>query len=172
MSEVDVRSLRATISGGTASFDVVPLVPSMLDAIRWSGSPTHLEHVRGQLDRVASGEVVYLAVLADGVPVAKGVIDFTVSDGAGELGELATHPELEGLGLASRLIAALEASGLERGVRSFQLGFEHGHERAQRLYEHLGYTIVGESSASWEAERPDGSRYLHVARVVDLRKDV
>lgn len=84
--------------------------------------------------------------------------------------QLATHPRLEGLGLATRLIHELEWRAVERGVRRLRLGVELDNKRARQLYEHLGYREIGQSEASWQAEAPDGSRYLYTTTVTEMEK--
>jgi ribosomal protein S18 acetylase RimI-like enzyme len=145
--------LRSAIVGGGATLEVSPLEAGAIHEITWSGSRSHLGNVARQLQRVDTGEVVYLIVRADGLPVAKGGIDFAKEAGAGTIWQLATHPGLEGIGLATRLIAELEQRALERGVRRLRLAVELDDVRARRLYEHLGYRSIGESDASWSRQR-------------------
>jgi hypothetical protein len=45
------------------------------------------------------------------------------------------------------------------------------HER-RRLYERLGYHAIGQSEVSWEAEAPDGSRFLYTTTVTEMAKDL
>ncbi len=90
--------------------------------------------------------------------------------GAGAIWQLATHPRLQNLGLATALIGELEARAAERGITNLRLGVEPENQRARRLYEHLGYRTVGESEASWEAERTDGSRFIYTTRIVEMSK--
>lgn len=167
----DYDELRASILDGTVRLDVAPLSPDEIQDIAWSGSRAHLENVARQLRRVESGEVEYLVVRVAGRrPVAKGGIDFAKEPDAGTIWQIATHPRLEGLGLATRLIDALEAASRRRGVPRVQLAVEVGNDRALRLYEHLGYEPIGESTASWEAEAHDGSRFLHTTRLAEMAK--
>jgi ribosomal protein S18 acetylase RimI-like enzyme len=85
---------------------------------------------------------------------------------------VATHPQLEGLGLATRLMEELEKRARRRGAHRVNLGVEIGNDRARRLYEHLGYEPIGESEASWEAEAQDGSRFLYTTRLMEMTKVV
>jgi ribosomal protein S18 acetylase RimI-like enzyme len=172
MTAIDFDQLREAIASGAARIEVTPLVSDHIEEIAWSGSRSHLENVAVQLQRVDTGEVAYLAVRADGHAVAKGGIDFAKEPGAGTIWQLATHPQLEGIGLATRLIHNLESRALERGVNRFRLGVERDNARARRLYEHLGYHEMGESDASWEAEAADGSRFLYTAKLTEMVKVV
>jgi ribosomal protein S18 acetylase RimI-like enzyme len=167
----DIDALRASILGGSARLEVVPLRPDDLDLIAWSGGPTHLEHVRRELGRVEAGEVDYLAVRVGGVLVAKGGIDFAAEAGAGTIWQVATHPRLQGLGLATCLIGALEARALRRGVHRLRLAVEVDNPRARRLYERLGYESIGESETAWEADAEDGSRFLYRTRLTEMAKE-
>jgi hypothetical protein len=115
--------------------------------------------------------VDYLAVRAGGVLVAKGGIDFAAEAGAGTIWQLATHPRLEGLGLATRLIGELEACALRRGVHRLRLGVEVDNPRARQLYERLGYEPIGESETAWEADAEDGSRFLYRTRLTEMAKE-
>jgi ribosomal protein S18 acetylase RimI-like enzyme len=171
VATVDYEVLRRSVLDGTVMLDVTPLVVDEIELIAWSGGRVHLADVARQLRRVDSGEVEYLAVRATGGrPVAKGGIDFAKEPGAGTIWQVATHPRLEGLGLATRLMDELEARARRRAVRRVRLGVEVGNDRARRLYEHLGYERIGESQASWEAEAPDGSSFLYTTTLTEMVK--
>jgi ribosomal protein S18 acetylase RimI-like enzyme len=170
MGTIDYTALREAIASGNASVVVSPLHAEALDDIAWSGSSAHLENVARQLHRVATGGVVYLVGRADGHAVSKGGIDFEREPGTGTIWQVATHPRLEGLGLATLLIAALEQQAIDRGHHRLRLDVELDNPRARRLYEHLGYRRIGQSEASWEAEAPDGSRYHHSTTVTEMAK--
>ena len=166
----DYDKLRRRLTDGEARVEVRPLTSSHLASIAWSGSPTHIESVGRELERVRTGEVEYLAVFVDGLPVSKGGVDFAKEADAGTIWQLATHPRLEGLGLATTLIRELELRAARRGRTSLRLGVEPDNERALRLYEHLGYRSIGTSEASWEAERSDGSRFLYTTTLIEMSK--
>ena len=170
MTVVDYDALRAAIADNTASIEIAPLEVIDLAAIAWSGSRSHLDNVATQLQRVNIGEVEYLVLRADSHPVSTGGIDFAKESDAGTVFQLATQPRLEGLGLATRLIHALERRAVARGIERLRLAVELDNRRARRLYEHLGYREIGQSKASWQAEAPDGSRYLYTTTVTEMEK--
>lgn len=158
---------------GIGALEVDALVAADMAHLGWSGSPTHVRNVEGQLVRVHANEVAYLTVRApSGRPVAVGGIDFTLSSSAGTIWQLCTHPELRSLGLGSALITALEAEIADRGRPWARLSVERGNDAAQRLYERLGYDTVGTSTSSWVAEREDGTTYTHTASLIDMAKDL
>ena len=133
--------------------------------IGWSGSPSHLRNVALQLARRDRGVLEYLVVRVEAEPVCKGAIDYEEFEGAGEIMQLATRPDLEGRGYATRLIAGAERRIADRGLVEARLSVEPGNERAMRLYLHLGYEPVGEREVGWETD--DG---WYSTNVVDLRK--
>jgi ribosomal protein S18 acetylase RimI-like enzyme len=169
---VDVQVLRDSIRSGTVRLDATPLLAQEIESIGWSGTRMHLDNVLAQLQRAAAGEVDYLTLRAYGLPVAKAGIDLAKGRNAGVIWRLATHPQLQGLGLATRLIARLESTAVRRGVRRLRLGVEKENLRALRLYKHLGYQTIGESLASWMAESEDGSPFLYRTTCIEMVKDV
>ena len=172
VERVSYDDLRERLARGTAGISIDPLRAEDLPSIAWSGSAAHLENVAVQLERVASGAVDYLRVSADGHAVAKGGIDFEKEPGAGTIWQLATHPRLESLGLATRLMEELQARAAARGCRMVRLAVEPDNARALRLYGHLGYRSVGTSEAAWEAERSDGSRFLYRTTLTEMVKEL
>ncbi len=149
------------------------LTPADMPDIGWSGNPGHLRNVRQQLERVASGDVAYLAIRAgDGKPVAKGMIDYTSHPNAGTIEQLAVVPELQGQGLGSRLIAAAEDRIRTRGLHWAILGVDEENVRARRLYERLGYIEFGHEEASWEVQDEAGIVSMHYAHLAMLRRQL
>jgi ribosomal protein S18 acetylase RimI-like enzyme len=161
-----LRELLATQGPGVLTFG--KLEARDLPDIWWAGSPTHLRNVALKLEAAARGELDYLAARApDGTPVAKGYIDYATGEAEGTIGQLATRPELQGLGIATRLINAAEACIRERGRRWAVIGVEAGEDRTRRFYERLGYAAWTQQSASWETD--DGTYHTEI---VLLRKDL
>lgn len=138
-------------------FHVRPLTRDDLPSITWAGPPTHLRHVAAELDRVASGDVVYLAVCGQtDVPLAIGMVDFARRPSAGDLEQLVTMPAVRSLGLGSKLVRALEAAIRERGLTRAMLNVEGDNERALGLYERLGYRVMGREALEWDQENARG----------------
>lgn len=142
-----------------------------LDAISWSGSPSHIRSVRAALERARSGEVEYLAVRApNGFPVAKGGIDYAAHPGAGTLWQLATHPDLQSLGLGARLMSEAERRIRKQGLQWGLLGVEDDNLRARALYQRLGYEPWKREPDSWEYEDEWGNTRIYVTQLTVLRK--
>jgi ribosomal protein S18 acetylase RimI-like enzyme len=167
-----VSSVRDFIARkGTSELLVDELKPDDLQSIGWSGTPSHVRSVRDALDRVGFGEVEYLAVRApDGRPVSKGGIDYAAHQGAGTFWQLATHPDLQGLGLGTRLIEEGERRIRNRGVEWAVVGVEPSNPRARALYERLGYEPFGREHASWTTEDQRGRLVPYETEVELLRK--
>src|SRR5580698_2731440 len=168
--EVALEETHAMVSAhGAAALSVDDLTLDDLHVIAWSGNPKHIEAVQRELLRVPSGDVEYLAVRApQGRPVAKGMIDYAAFEGAGLLGQLATHPQLQSLGIGAHLMTAADGRIAARGHSVSMVGVEEGHDRAQSLYERMGFTAVERGTDSWEVQADDGTISTHHAQVIYL----
>ena len=167
----EVRSLIRR--NGLAALAVDDLRHDDLALLGWSGSPLHVESITAALARVPGGEVEYLVVRApDGVPIAKGGIEYADSHGPGKLYQLATHPELRGLGIGTHLVGALEARVRARGIESAWLGVELNNPRARALYKRLGYEPFAEEAGGWETEDSNGRRFWKETRMTLMRRSL
>jgi hypothetical protein len=87
-------------SEGAGALAIDDLRHEDLVQIEWSGTKAHVRAVAEALERVPSGDVEYLVVRAPtGEPIAKGGINYTAHPGAASLWQLATHPDLQSLGV-------------------------------------------------------------------------
>lgn len=144
-----------------------------LHAIRWAGNPSHIRTVAAMHVRQAVGELEYLAVRApDGVPISIGCVEYAIDQTSGDIGQLSTRSELQGLGLATRLISEAERRIRERGRRIATLGVDIADERARALYERLGYRVYGRAPDSWERFDDEGHPYVYETEVVRMRKEL
>lgn len=167
----DVRSLIRR--DGAAALAVDDLRHDDLALLAWSGSPLHIESITTALTRVPSGEVEYVVVRAPaGVPIAKGGIEHADPRGPGKLYQLATHPELQGLGIGTHLVGTLEARVRARGIESAWLGVELNNPRARALYERLGYQPFAEEAAGWESQDANGLRFWKETRMTLMRRSL
>ena len=102
---------------GAAALVVDDLRTTDLERIGWSSSPLHVHNVGQALARRDAGELDYLAARAPtGEPIAKGAVDHVDLRGPGKLWQLATHLALQGLGIGSALIRALETASSTVGT--------------------------------------------------------
>ena len=143
-----------------------------LSDISWSGSKTHIKNVAEKLEEVQKGEAEYLAVRnPEGKPIAITLINHTYDKVSSEIGQLSVHPDLQGQGLGTRLIAASENRIFEWGHRWAVMTVEVENDRARKLYERLGYREFGQDKASWTAEDKKGNEIVYHADLILLRKE-
>lgn len=137
----------------------------------WSGGPSHLRAVTGELVRAEAGEVDYLAICApSGVPIAIGGVDFIPFTDAGYLWQLAVHPILQRCGIGTLLVRALEDRIRARGRHRAELRYEE-HETGNRaFYERLGYTAYGTIPDGWDWQLPDGQTERYETTCVQMRR--
>lgn len=158
-------------AGRVGSLVVDDLRPDEVEAIAWSGSPRHLQSVAEALQRAAKGAVEYLVIRAPtGEPVATGGVDFEDERAPGKIWQVATHPELQSLGLGTRLIHELEERVRHRGFNKAWLAVEVSNPRGHRLYERLGYVEFGRETEGWEAQREDGGLFWYETDVILMER--
>lgn len=86
------------------------------------------------LERAESGEVILVALSADGDPAA-----YAILQPKGHLDMLYCHPDHAGKGLASALLAAIDGEALERGHTHITT---HASELARPVFERAGYVLL------------------------------
>lgn len=127
-----------------------------LPACAWTGLSK--QDFATALERANRGEIDYLAVCPpSGLPVAVGGIDYTLSAGAGTLYQLTVHGALHSCGIGTLLTGAAEQRIRARGLHRAELAVEQINQRAQALYERLGYVACGSRPQAWDEPADDGS---------------
>ncbi|WP_343880773.1 N-acetyltransferase [Rhodanobacter caeni] len=86
------------------------------------------------------------------------VVFFRKGSAVARLYSLATAAEARGKGVASALMAAVEAAARARGCRVLRLEVRADNLAAIHLYEHLGYRRIGHLAAYYD-DGADGWRY-------------
>jgi ribosomal protein S18 acetylase RimI-like enzyme len=145
------------------------LARSDIDALGWSGGPSHLVAVGRQLARVAAGEADYLvACPPSGLPVGTAGIDYAPVPGTGIIHQVAVHGALQSCGIGTLLMSAAEDRISARGCAEARLTVEHSNPRARALYERLGYVACGDEPGEWDEDGPDGTvtRYRTMCTVM------
>jgi ribosomal protein S18 acetylase RimI-like enzyme len=172
LDQAAIEGLRAMIrAGGARQLAVGDLRADEVAGLAWSGSPAHLRSVAAALQRAAQGLEDYLVVRAPhGEPVAKMRIDYTSEADTGVFSQLATMVPLQGLGIATILIAAGEQRVRARGLAFAALGVEDNNPRARHLYQRLGYQAAGRQHAAWETEDDAGVLRVYETTLTILRK--
>ena len=147
--------------GRQADGDAAGAVARLANTARRGGAPAPTDHegnVRGFLANSDS----FLAVAEDagavvGMALGMQALD---DDGAGpplpglcHVAMVFVHPQWWGRGIGKMLIRHLLAEGQDRGYERFQLWTHADNQRAQRLYEGLGFRRSGREKDDDFAER-------------------
>ncbi len=78
---------------------------------------------------------------------------------------LSVHEVLQGLGIGTRLIRALERRIVQSGRSTARIHVEHDNPRARMLYRRLGYREVGSTLDAWPVA--GGKTYVTVCTVME-----
>ena len=139
---------------------------------RWNTSIDRV--VEPTLRRQNAGEAVVLLALVEPWPVGHLLVDFVAlaSENAAHLWHMGVHDSVISRGIGSELIATAERMSAERGLRNSALEVETTNTDALRLYQRLGYAIVGERDEFWPEpdERSDLQEVGHPCWL--MRKDI
>ena len=107
-------------------------------------SSAYESHVRG--------ENIMLVAEVNHFPVGQVWIDLAKlqTDEIGILWALRVLPTLQNLGIGSALIRSAESILSSRGYKISELGVAKDNHDAKRLYERLGYQVVGDNIEEWD----------------------
>ena len=168
------------VSAPSAEQLVIPLVVRIrecaeadLPHLEWFGSFAHHREIFAEAyARQGRGENLMLVADARGFPVGQAWVDLQKrkAESVGVLWAVRVLPLLQGLGIGSILIRAAARRLRERGYRAAELGVEKDNAGARRLYERLGYQLVGELREGYGYTAPDGVAVRHVVDQWILRK--
>ena len=132
-----------------------------------------LAKMTGELERARQGVVDHLVVCTpEGLPVAKGAVNYDEKPGAGVIWTLSVRAELRSVGIGSVLIRAAEERIRARGLPCAVISAEEDNPRARTLYERLGYVAYGRELASWDQEADDGTIQRYETMCTAFRKDL
>jgi ribosomal protein S18 acetylase RimI-like enzyme len=134
-----------------------------LPKLEWFGLFTeHRELIRNAFERQRRGEIVMLQAVteANAFPIAQVWIDFERKRAAstGLLWALRVIECYQRMGIGTRLLRAAEAELRHRGYRCVEIGAERDNPDARRLYERLGYRVVGVDQHSYSYTTPWGEQ--------------
>lgn len=152
---------RHVLDRTTLTFEVVIRVvhESDLEGLEWYGLFwRHREIIQRTFDAQQRGSALMLMADLNGFPVGQVWIDFDRlgDEGTAVLWAVRVYPFLQNTGLGGRLLRAAERVACARGFVRAEIGVEHDNPGARRLYERLGYRVVGQSTSEFTFTRPDG----------------
>lgn len=115
-----------------------------LAALEWFGLfPRQV--IESTFESVQRGQAIMLVVEVNRTPSGQLWIDLTRKelDSTGFLWAIRVFPCLQNLGIGTRLVGAAEQILRDQGFRYAELTAEMDNLGAKRLYERLGYCVVG-----------------------------
>jgi len=131
-----------------------------LPDLEWFGRfARYRQHFAEQFERQLRGENAMLIAEANGFPVGRLSVDLAKrrQEATGVLWSFEVLPPLRSLGIGSHLIAMAEGMLRERDYRIAEIGAGKDNPDARRLYQRLGYRVVGDNFEEWDVTAPDGS---------------
>jgi ribosomal protein S18 acetylase RimI-like enzyme len=125
-----------------------------------------------QYERHEKGENVILVAELNGFPIGRLWVDLEKrrQDSTGVLWAFAVLPPLQNLGIGTRLMTAAEGVLRSQGFRIAEIGAEKDNPGARRLYERLGYRVIGDNLEEWDVTTPEGKVIHEVADEWILQK--
>src|SRR5262249_52694321 len=130
-----------------------------LPKLEWFGLHHHSRELIGAAwERTGGGGVVMLGADPGGFPARQVSVDVETkaAGSVGILWALRVSRCVQNLGIGTRLVRAAEGLVRQRGFAAAELGVDKTNPAARRLYERLGYAVVGEEQDSWEYLTPGG----------------
>lgn len=130
-----------------------------LFALEWFGLfSEHRRIIHEAFARQERGDNLMLIADVKGWPAGQVWIDFTKKhrQQAALLWAVRVFPGMQRVGIGARLIAAAERAARMRGFHHVELGVERTNAGPRRLYERLGYRVVGTECEAYEYVTPNG----------------
>jgi ribosomal protein S18 acetylase RimI-like enzyme len=158
---VTLRLARDALTGDSFSIALEVVIRACreedLPALEWFGLfAAHRPLIRRVWQQHLRGEALMLVAQVNGETSGQLWIAFDDRDGetVAEIWAVRVLPCLQRRGVGARMIAVAEALLRERGLRRVELAVETDNPDARRLYERLGYVLLGTTLAS----DPPGAR--------------
>lgn len=134
-----------------------PAVEADLPALEWEGEYRHFRNLyrRAYSDSLRGQRLLFVAELEQDI-IGQVFVQLQTghrspaSDGSmGYLYALRVRPAHRGHGIGTRLIEEAERSLVGRGYRRVLIAVSVENDGARRLYDRLGYRVVGEDPGDW-----------------------
>jgi len=144
-------------------------VEADLPALEWEGQYRRFRRVyRHAYSESRKGRRLLLVAEFGGLVVGQVFVQFTGLqqgvDGASRTAYMhafRVRPEYRNLGIGTQLVREAESLLRARDIRRVQIAVAKENQGARRLYERLGYTIIGEDPGEWSFV-DDGGNIQHV----------
>ncbi len=142
-----------------------PLVEADLPALEWDGEFTHFRRVYEQHYRsMRSGNtLIWVAETEEGIIVGQLFLllysqQKEVADGIHRayIFSFRIKPPYRNHGLGTAMMNVAESDLLKRGYSQIRLNVARNNPAARRLYERLGYRVVGSDPGVWKYQDHNG----------------
>jgi ribosomal protein S18 acetylase RimI-like enzyme len=164
----DSMSVTAVLLIRTCQSDDLPLM-------EWYGQfRDHRELFADAFARHLAGENVMLVADLHGFPAGQAWIDLVKhrTERVGYIWAVRVFPFLRGLGIGTQLMHVAEKVLTEHGYRCAEVGVEKDNADARRLYERLGYRLLGDVREEYGFTTPDGVKASYTVDHWRLRKSL
>ncbi|WP_448188024.1 N-acetyltransferase family protein [Azospirillum sp. sgz301742] len=136
-----------------------PAEAADLPALEWMGLYTpHRSIIAEAFAAQQRGDGLMLLALTNGFPVGQVWIDVARkrAEGIAVLWAVRSFHPLHGAGIGRHLLEAAERELRRRGIRRAEIGVERSNDGARRLYERLGWRVVGPLAEVQRCVTPEG----------------
>jgi len=149
---------------------------SDLLALEWHGGPDRRTFYEDEWKQHGRGEVCVLVADLNAFPIGHAAIHWhgkPTHPLIPDLQSVRVAPGFRGLGIGSRLIEAGEKIITARGIKQVSLAVGVQNENARRLYERLGYRVMGEPyNDAWQYIDARGEVVRLEEAVLDMVKNL
>lgn len=143
--------------------------------LEWFGMfYAHRQLIEEAFARHQAGENLMLLAEANRFPIGQVWIDLEKkrAQSTGILWALRVLPPFQGHGLGTRLIAEGEALLQRHGYSCAEIAVETNNPRAKKLYQSLGYRVIGSHVEQWDYVTPEGEHVQAQADEWILQKEL
>lgn len=148
---MSVRRDRSTPDDSSPLIHIRSLLPEDTRALEWHGGTDLRSFYEEQWRAHQAGEIHVIVATTDttqgkNFPVGQAAIHWNGKPTHPQIPDIQSvrvHPDLRGQGLGSRLLSECEKLVSTRGHGLVSLSVAQDNDAARRLYERLGYRVVG-----------------------------
>jgi len=121
-----------------------------LDKITWSSNDLKGEYYIKKWAQKEQGKLDMYVAIIDDFPIGYIWLDWTklAQKNSGEISSFAILEPFRSKGIGRSMMAEMENILLQKGLKVSQTGFNKENLRAGKLYQKLGYKIIGDTQSS------------------------
>ena len=144
-----------------------------LAGLEWFGTQAGFRaSFRETFERSRTGAVAMLVADVRGFPAGRLAVDLQLRrrEGVALLWSFAVFGPFQGLGIGTRLVGLAERVAVAAGLGQAELAVAKDNPDARRLYERLGYRVVGAELTQYSYADPDGRDVRVIEDCLVLRR--